>query len=216
MVDGSDSDHILWQQMRQGNDLALGHLFDRYVTKLINYGKLITPDAGLVEDSIQDVFVSLWTNRKNLSQANSVKSYLYASLRRVLIRKIAHQRTENTTHNPLDTILAIEDSYEQWIIKQQKENTTKQAVAQLLQTLTPQQKKVIYLKFYEQLTYGEIADTLQLNVKTVYNIVSSALHRLQRELNETSSLNAALFGTGSWLGLIILLEQIITTSTGLD
>ena len=202
MVDGSDSDHILWQQMRQGNDLALGHLFDRYVTKLINYGKLITPDAGLVEDSIQDVFVSLWTNRKNLSQANSVKSYLYASLRK--------------SQPIIGATIAIEDSYEQWIIKQQKENTTKQAVAQLLQTLTPQQKKVIYLKFYEQLTYGEIADTLQLNVKTVYNIVSSALHRLQRELNETSSLNAALFGTGSWLGLIILLEQIITTSTGLD
>ncbi|WKN45449.1 RNA polymerase sigma factor [Tunicatimonas pelagia] len=211
MVDGSDSDHILWQQMRQGNDLALGHLFDRYVTKLINYGKLTTPDTGLVEDSIQDVFVNLWTTRKSLSQASSVKGYLYASLRRVILRKINHQKTENSLPNQLDSWGAVEDSYEQWIIKQQKKSATQQAVAQLLQTLTPQQKKVIYLKFYEQLTYEEIANTLQLNIKTVYNIVSSALQRLQKALNETPSLNTALFEAGSWLGLFTLLEQSIST-----
>ena len=208
MVDTTASDLKLWQQMQQGSDLALGYLFDRYVDRLINYGKLITRDTELIEDCIQDVFVTLWTDRDRLSQAHSVRNYLYSSLRRALMLKAKQKQKEYSLHDHFDYATSVEDSYERWIVNQQEEKETKQAVAKLLETLTPQQKKVVFMKFYELYTYEEIAETLNLRVGTVYNIVSAALQRLKKTLEDTPSL-AALFMEGGLIGLLPFLYQII-------
>ena len=72
----SENQH-LWEQMRNGDDLALETLFKRFYAMLYDYGIKITPEEELVKDTIQDVFAYVWKKRNNLSQVNNVTSYCY-------------------------------------------------------------------------------------------------------------------------------------------
>jgi len=59
-------------------------------------------------------------------------------------------------------------------------------IAQMLRTLTPKQKEAIFLIYYEELSYDETAQIMELQVKTVYNLVHLALSKLRENKNELS------------------------------
>src|ERR1044072_6476462 len=79
-------DHLLWNSFRGGDEQALATIFDRYIKRLHNYGLKILNDRDLVKAAVQDLFIELWKNHSNLGETNSIKFYLYKSLRRKLIR----------------------------------------------------------------------------------------------------------------------------------
>ena len=86
-----DQHIILWNAFKRGDWEAYTSLYHDYFRPLNNYGYKFTRDVNLIEDSIHDLFISLWTNRDNLGNPLSVKNYLYKSIRNILFRKIKAQ-----------------------------------------------------------------------------------------------------------------------------
>ena len=187
------TDDSLWEQFKAGRALALSCLFDQYVSGLMGYGLLFTPDKSTIEDCVQDVFVNLWEKRASLGEVVSVKHYLCASLRRRLLRKL---RTQNRLRGSDDLLssstMPVEASYETWLLQRQSDTEVRDALRQLIDRLTSQQKRVIYLKFYEQLSYDEIASLMKLNKRTVYNTCSAAIKHLQTHVSSTPHLRTIL------------------------
>jgi len=81
-------DAHLWQNVKKGNELAFSILYKKYTQRLYNYGVHSTRDHNLVMDCLQELFVSIWDKRSNLSAVHSVSSYLFKSFRRLLMKKL--------------------------------------------------------------------------------------------------------------------------------
>ncbi len=78
----------LWQQYQLGDPEAFSRLYGEYVQVLYAQGLRMTPDAGLVQDCIHDLFVELWRNRQRVPQPDSVSRYLTEALRAGLAAKM--------------------------------------------------------------------------------------------------------------------------------
>ena len=198
------NDQLLWRQFKQGNTLALTCIFDQHVNGLMSYGKLFTSDESLIEDSIQDVFIALWEKRTGLGEVVSIKHYLCSSLRRRLLRTLRKQRTFRQSHDLLDSPeMPAEASYETWLLQRQGDVEVRETLRQLIDRLTPQQKRVICLKFYEHLSYEEIAALMHLNKRTVYNTCSAAIKQLQHHVSSTPRVRTILSAAISLLVFVL-------------
>ncbi|PAU93111.1 hypothetical protein CK503_13155 [Aliifodinibius salipaludis] len=175
----------LWKKLCQGNKKALAALFDDYFDALYSYGYRLTPNTDLVRDSIQEVFYNLWKYRKNIDQPDSVEAYLFISLRRQLFQKKKKMKRREDVNKKyfseeFDALL----NYQVWqhaLDLQEEENEDlKEAVTEL----TPRQREVIYLKYFEGLSTKELADILQIRAQSIYNLVHDALENLRIFLDE--------------------------------
>ncbi|MEX2410628.1 MAG: sigma factor, partial [Candidatus Paceibacterota bacterium] len=110
----SSSWEDLWVEVISGNRKALSELYCYSYTHLYKYGCKIYPDNALVKDGIQELFLNIWGNRQNLSEAKSVKSYLFSSLRRILFRRLQKirnraKRNHDYKQESFDQIYNIEE-----------------------------------------------------------------------------------------------------------
>jgi len=168
----------VWKSLLKGDRRALGEIYTRYFDKLYNYGSKISHDAAITEDAIQDLFIELWNRRQNLNdQVKSIKFYLYTCLRREIIRRITKQ-------NPTVEISEVESfevelSHKSHYLSQQIDMELKKRLAAEIDSLTPKQREAIFLIYFDELSYQEVADIMSLKIKTVYNLIHQAITKLK-------------------------------------
>jgi RNA polymerase sigma factor (sigma-70 family) len=158
---------------------AYAQWYKTYFKKLYNYGRKFTADTGLIEDSIQEVFLDIWKKKEKLLEVDSAHSYLFASFRYILLKKMkAAYRTiaaEAFAEEP--------DFYiEQKIIAGEADKAMQQKLQAAMNTLTPRQREAIFLRFYEGLSYEEVAAILDITVKATYKIMARSLLNLKDQL----------------------------------
>ena len=74
-----------WREVQNDDKDAFDKLYHYHVDALFNYGSKLTRDNQLIEDAIQDVFISLWNGRKKLTVKTTIRGYLLSSVRRQVI-----------------------------------------------------------------------------------------------------------------------------------
>ncbi|HXB91633.1 MAG TPA: sigma-70 family RNA polymerase sigma factor [Puia sp.] len=176
-----DENLILWNEFRSGNADAFGELIRIHYQDLFQYGTRFTGDEELVKDSIQDLFLELWTNRLTISSTSFVKYYLLKSLRRLLGRKIGRSR-QVTTWDELhfESLFNGAPSVETSIIREEWLADLARKMRKALAGLTRRQQEVIYLRFYLDADIEEIAEIMSLNRQSVYNLLHDALKKLKK------------------------------------
>lgn len=81
-----------WVSFQSGDKNSFAWLYDTYVDDLYNYGIRFIADTHLVEDTIQDLFIRLWKNKRGLKVPPSVKNYLFTAFRNLLFRTLSRQK----------------------------------------------------------------------------------------------------------------------------
>jgi RNA polymerase sigma factor (sigma-70 family) len=135
----------------------------------------------MVMDCLQDLFYRVWHKREGLSHVQQVKPYLFKSFRRLLIHQIIESRKHLAPlqeHETFEFMPSIESLLIYDEIKAEQTIKLKSCV----QSLTKSQREVIYLKFYSELTYQQIAEITELQIDSVYNLVSRTLELLRAKL----------------------------------
>lgn len=176
MAKGTEQIH--WQHLKMGDREAFMFLYEAHYQGLYAFGCRVNADRELVKDTIHELFCELWDRRSRLPEVENIKAYLFTYLKRKLLRE--SQDTFISLHEA--TTVPIERSYEELLVEMQSDEDNKLRVQQLLHKLTPGQLEMIRLKYYEQLSYEDIARRLQLQPRTVYNQVSEALKTLRKHL----------------------------------
>jgi RNA polymerase sigma factor (sigma-70 family) len=177
-------DSEVWKLFKQGDRKALDYVFEKYVRLLYAYGAKITRNTSLVEDSIQDLFVELWHRRTSISDVTSVKFYLLKSLRQKVVRNLARINEIPVDESTLQEYeLEVEFSEEFKIIEDQVSVEQRDRLIHALSQLTKRQREAIYLKFYEKVSYQEIAEIMNLGIKSAYNLVGKAIDTLRNHIN---------------------------------
>lgn len=172
----AQSDGVLWQQLKQGSELALGKLIHRYFNPLLNYGCKFVRDEAFVKDCVQEVFIQIWNRRDRISTPDSVRAYLLSSVRKRVLREGYRQqirRDDEPADLENDGNLA-EFSPEWTVIEQESLAETTQRIADTLAKLPKRQREVIYLRYYQNLERDEIADIMNVNPQSVSNLLQAA------------------------------------------
>lgn len=174
-----------WLGLKEGNQEALSKLFCKYYTLLFRYGYKIIPREDLIEDAIQELFLILWDRRETIDEARSVKSYLFCSLRRIVFRKLKKQknRKERNRTYYIENLFGDLFNKEELMVHFETKCERREKLSDAIDGLSKRQKEAIYLKFYEGLSYKEIAYVMEINRQSAYNHISEAIRLLQNFVN---------------------------------
>ena len=176
-----DEDLFLWNEFRNGNADAFGELMRAHYQDLFNYGTRFTRDEELVKDCIQDLFLALWTHRLTISETSFVKYYLLKSLRHNLARAIGRSRNYNHPgEGHFENLFNGSPPIENDLIREEHLAELAKKMRKVLAGLTRRQQEVIYLRFYMDADTEEIADIMNLNKQSVYNLLHDAFRKLRK------------------------------------
>lgn len=178
------NDKTLWNDIKKNQEAALTQLFQRYYFYLVKLGINYVQDPELAKDAANDVFFNIWRNRESLSDVANVRAYITTSYRNHIFllakRDLKNgERIKEWQAQQQDQ----QHSYEQILIALQVEQEEKDALTRAFENLTPRQKEYLQLKFYEGLSYEQIAAQTGQVVKTIYNTIYEAIKTLRQHLS---------------------------------
>ena len=180
-LDGEQENEV-WKKFLDGDDSALSWIYRSYIEKLYNYGCQFAA-REVVLDTIQDLFFDLIRSRKKLSTTNSVKAYLFSSLRRKLL-------TGKGERNKEVAINQLEEQKKFAISVYPDQNSplgTEDDEIQLLQKacndLPDRQREIILLYYFEEMSYQDIMEVMQISkINSARILVHRALESLRKLL----------------------------------
>jgi RNA polymerase sigma-70 factor (ECF subfamily) len=181
----ANPDIELWESFRRGDKEAFAALFREHYETLFRYGSKFTSDSELLEDSIQELFIELWQAR-SAAPVLSVKAYLLKSLKYKLLKVFRQKGRLLTLHTGSD--ISFELSHENFLITQQESAEKKERVLNALGQLSNRQKEIIYLKYYQNLSYEEVSEIMNINYQVARNLLYQAIKSLKTLLAGTTGL----------------------------
>ena len=180
-------DTLLLNALRNNDEAALNYLFTNYYNRLFRTGLKYGASSDLVEEAIQAVFIDVWQYRQTLGDIVSFEAYLKGALRKRITKMSLNksnnlikinQNTENTEGSENDLLLSVE-AYENVLILQETNELKRQKLINALEQLTPRQKELIVLRYFEEMNYADIAERTQLQMDSIYKTIHEALKRLR-------------------------------------
>lgn len=159
-------------------EVAFKEIFTKEYDNLCRYALTYMQDENMAEDIVQETFIKIWEQKKDLISSPNIKFYLITSVKNnciSAIRKQNSQKTQYTDNTP-------EPDPEPFVMRmqlQEQENERMTAVRTALDRLPPKCKEVFLLVKMQGLSYKQVADTLELSVKTVENQMGKALKILR-------------------------------------
>ena len=156
--------------------------FKYHFDSLYNYGIKITSDSELVKDCIQELFFRIWKNNIDLAKVSFLKSYLLIGLRRQILNML-EMKFYHVDKIKIEDHFLIEFSAEDYFIQQQFEEEQRNNIIQVLNKLTKKQKEAIYLRYFEELEYSEIAEIMNINLQSAKNNVHRGLDAMRELLS---------------------------------
>jgi RNA polymerase sigma-70 factor (family 1) len=164
--------------LQKGDKTAFDTLFRAYYAPLCHYACTFTNhDLDEAEDVVQQVFIKFWEQSTTLELQYSAKSYLY---------KMVYNRCLNRIRNT-----KVQEKYKKYNVQQlEKGHETHPVVADelseriknALQVLPTECRRIFEMSRFEELKYREIAEKLDISIKTVETQMGKALRLMRTEL----------------------------------
>lgn len=172
----SYNDIELVKQLALGNEFAFEKIYANYSKGMFVYAMNIFKKKEVCEDIIQNVFISLWSNRKNV-KINHLKSYLFRSVKYQIFNHLRNRKTSNadlTRVNIIDLSMNISQKLE----FDELEELIKNQVAKL----PTRCQQIFVLSRYQHKSNKEIAMELDISIQAVKNQISKALSAIRQNL----------------------------------
>jgi len=167
--------------LKAGDLTAFEMLFRTYYQPLCNYAFTFVQDRDEAEEIVQSTFLNIWEKRENLSIHTGVKPYLYAMVRNACLNVLKHEKIKQQ-HATMELAIAERsiESVARTVIASELEAKIHDAMDHL-----PEQCRLIFkLSRFEELKYAEIAEQLDISIKTVENQMGKALRIMREHLRD--------------------------------
>jgi RNA polymerase sigma factor (sigma-70 family) len=174
-------DSLLWQALKRSEKAAYEILLKKYYPIVLNYGVRFYKDKEFVKDCVQDLFIEIWNRREYLADVVSVKSYLLQSIRKNIIRESSRLKWFRKADKISDDHdFDVEFDIETYLISREVENELLQKLRFELDKLTKRQREAIFLRFNQDLSYEEIAIIMDINYRSVVNLIHEAIKAIRK------------------------------------
>ena len=172
-------DEVFWTHLWQTDqDRFMEMLFRRFYAPLGRTVNRMVSDPAAAEDIVQEVFVKIWHSRDTLVFNFSVKSYLYRAAMNAALNHLERAKKTVAWDTASVPEPAASDVEEQFDLREAEIH-----IQNALNSLPPACKAIFVLSRYEDMSYREIAESLQISVKTVENQMGKALRLLRDYLS---------------------------------
>lgn len=173
----------LFEGIKNGDEKSFEILFHKYYKFLCQYAAKIINDDSAAEEIVQDFFVKIWEKRETLNIETSVKNYLFRSVKNLCINYIQHNKTKynyaKKVISEIENNFSDDDSF--------PETELSQKIEESINSLPEKRKEIFRLSRQEGLKYQEIAEKLNISIKTVETQMSLAIKTLRDKLKNYSS-----------------------------
>jgi RNA polymerase sigma-70 factor (ECF subfamily) len=176
MADISDS--YIFRQIKAGDEVAFSRLFDEYYVSLCYFANKFIRDIDASRSVVQQVYVDLWEKREKIDIFWSVKSYMYNSVRNRSIDYLRKNKNSVSLTDPENDTRQIpfRDLVE--------ESELNELINSSINKLPEKCREIFLLCRFEELKYSEIAQKLNISVKTVEMQIGIALKKLRESLSD--------------------------------
>lgn len=175
------AEHITLTSLKTSDIPTFEMLFRTFYQPLCNYAYTFIQDRDEAEEIVQSTFLSVWEKRETLEIRTGVKPYLYAMVRNACLNVIKHNKIkEQHVSSELAYAERSVESVARTVMASELETRIYVAMEKL-----PEQCRLIFkLSRFEELKYSEIAEQLNLSIKTVENQMGKALKIMREELKD--------------------------------
>jgi RNA polymerase sigma-70 factor (ECF subfamily) len=169
--------------LKNGDSQSLELLFRRLYPQLCAFANKYLHDLDEAEEVVQEVFYRIWKNRKNLDEQQSIKAYLFTAVKNNCFSLLEHNKVKDRYSAVLEYVYRTAENetvFHDSLIAHELERDFSKA----LEKLPPDCRKIFELSRFEGLKYQEIADRLNISIKTVETQMSRALAKIRVQLKD--------------------------------
>lgn len=177
----------LMRKISQGDEQSFTNTFDRYYSVLCYYADKYIHDPDESRSLVQQVFVDLWMKRKKIVIQQSIKAYLYKSVKNYALDYLKHKNVESKF---LHKAQAETEAFDSNLIEEAELNAR---INSAIDGLPEKCREIFILCRFEELHYREIAERLGISIKTVEMQMGIALKKLRSQLTEHQNILLLLF-----------------------
>lgn len=178
-------ENLLVNRIKKGDEEAFRELYQQYYTVLCMHAHSVINDVTVSEDIVQEVFFSLWLKRKSLIIEQKLSTYLY--------RTVYYQCIKYLRRKSLELKFAAEKKYQlreaEMLYKHGdlpyahiNQHELKNQINNTIQELSEKTKEIFILSRKHELKNHEIAEKLNISIKTVEYHIAKALVKLREKL----------------------------------
>lgn len=162
------------------SSIVFEQVFKEHFKSLHAYACSILKDEDSAEEVVQNVFYKLWEKKERINTLDSIPAYLYRSVYNESLNMIKHNkvRSEYQAHAGYRTDNS-DNTADQTNLKELEVRLTK-----AMNELPEQCRTIFQMSRFEELKYREIADKLNLSVKTIENQMGKALKLMRQKLSD--------------------------------
>ncbi len=172
------SDEDVWACFCKGDSAAFEEVYCRYHPVLSSYGMRMTGDPEFVADVIQNLFVKLIRNCRNLRRTDNLKYYLLTAFR----NRVFDEYRKGNQSVPLeenDRFFVYDKMPDSSFEADDEEMRVTASLEKALEHLSKRQREILYLYYVKGLTHAQIANMLGINRQSSKNLLFRALMHLR-------------------------------------
>lgn len=180
----SESEEQLLLRVAAGDRAAFANVFNAYARRVKSYLIRLGASPAIAEDLAQDAMVSVWRRAASYDPAKAKAStWIFVIARNAWIDRLRRERVEFAYR---DTLVLEEESDDESPDDAAVRGQTEDQMARALATLSPEQRQVVQLSFFEDRPHSEIAERLSLPLGTVKSRLRLALIKLKAQWEHLS------------------------------
>ena len=173
----------LFEKIKKGDEKAFETLFHKYFGILCSFATKIIKDDVAAEEIVQDFFVKLWEKREQLFIETSIKNYLFRSIKNLCLNFIQHNKTK--IRYAQIVLSEVENSFSDDSNYPEVDLFVK--IEESINSLPKKRQEIFRLSRQDGLKYHEIAQKLNISIKTVETQMSLAIKSLRDKLKKYNS-----------------------------
>ena len=172
-----DSDARIRDALSRDDPIALDWIWEAYASRLLAFAAAILCSHHDAEETLQNVFLKIARCRARLASAASLKAYLFAMTRNEACTLIRRRGRREVSVDPRDLWLLPAGKPEPCLPEEAE------AAARHLAALPVKQREVIVLKVFREMTFDEIAASLDISLNTAASRYRYGMEKLKRRMN---------------------------------
>lgn len=180
---------VSFKKMKKGNEKAFEALFSVHYSHLCLFAEHYVQNPAEAEEIVQDMFVHLWEKREQISVQTSVRNYLFRAVKNRCLNYLRHNQVKNQYADEMIAEAQKTDAGETGFI----ESGLLSRIEECINSLPEKRREVFRLSREEGLKYREIAEKLDISVKTVETHMGLAIKSLREKLKHFSSFILFIF-----------------------
>lgn len=170
---------ILIEGIKEGNVKIFDYVFHYYYSGMVVFTMKYTNNKAVAEDIVQAFFIKLWIKREQLNISQSLKSYIFTSLKNSCIDYLRRQEVKEKIN--LQLIHELENRVDGRNLTIESE--LREQINLAIEKLSPACREVFIMNRFEGLKPVQIAEKKDISVRTVEKHIGKALKVLRKELS---------------------------------